>query len=77
MVMRLRMEDNRFGVLAIYVEEKDQYTTEHSSLLSLLHDPFAIAMSNALKHEEVLNLKDMLVDDVRYLHHRQQLELNG
>ncbi len=76
MVMRLRMEDNRFGVLAIYVEEKDQYTTEHTRLLSLLHDPFAIAMSNALKHEEVLNLKDMLVDDVQYLH-QELLRISG
>ncbi len=76
MVMRLRMEDNRLGLLAMYVEKKDQYTTEHTTLLSLLHDPFAIAMSNALKHEEVLNLKDMLVDDVQYLH-RELLRISG
>ncbi len=76
MVLRLRMEDNRFGVFAIYAEGKNQYTTEHTRLLSLLHDPFAIAMSNALKHEEVLNLKDMLVDDVQYLH-QELLRISG
>ena len=34
----------------------------------MLREPFAIAMSNALKHWEVTNLRDMLVDDNKYLH---------
>jgi len=60
----------------MYVDKKDQYTSEHARLLSLLHDPFAIAMSNALKHEEVLNFKDMLADDVEYLH-QELLRISG
>jgi len=76
MVMRLRMEDKRLGAVMIYVDGKNQYTSEHSSLISLLHDPFAIAMSNALKHEEVLNFKDMLADDVQYLH-QELLRISG
>jgi len=68
MVMRLKIEDNRLGALVMYVAKKDQYKKKHAALLSQLHDPFAIAMSNALKHEEVLNLKDMLADEVQYLH---------
>jgi len=76
MVMRLRMEDHRLGAVVVYVDNKDQYTSEHSRLLSLLHDPFAIAMSNALKHEEVLNFKDMLTDEVRYLH-QELLRISG
>jgi len=75
-LMRLRIEDNRFGSLVMYVDKKDQYRKEHASLLSQLHDPFAIAMSNALKHEEVLNLKDMLADDVQYLH-QELLRISG
>ena len=31
-------------------------------LLELLHGPFAIAISNALEHEEVIRLKNMLAD---------------
>jgi len=36
-------------------------------LLQLLHGPFAIAVSNALEHQEVARLRDMLADDNRYL----------
>jgi len=67
-VLRLRIEGNRLGVLAIYTEGENQYTEKHAHYLSLLHDPFAIAMSNAIKHEAVINLKDQLTDDIQYLH---------
>ncbi len=76
MIMRLRMEDNRLGAMVMHVNGKDRYTDEHSNLMSLLHDPFAIAMSNALKHEEVLNFKDKLTDDVHYLH-QELLRITG
>jgi transcriptional regulator with GAF, ATPase, and Fis domain len=36
--------------------------------LFLLKEPFVIALSNTLKHREVLKLKDLLADDNRYLH---------
>jgi transcriptional regulator with GAF, ATPase, and Fis domain len=76
MVMRLRMEDNRLGAVVMYVEGRDRYTNAHSDLMSLVHDPFAIAMSNALKHERVLNFKDKLTDDVHYLH-QELLRITG
>ena len=44
--------------------------------MSLLNEPFAIAFSNTLKHQEVLRLKDLLADDNRYLH-RELLHLSG
>ncbi len=56
--------------------KKDKYTNEHAHLLSLLHDPFSIAMSNALKHEEVFHLKELLADDVQYLH-QELLHISG
>jgi hypothetical protein len=31
-------------------------------------EPFSIAMSNTLKHREVIKLKDLLADDNRFLH---------
>ncbi len=76
MVMRLRIEDNRFGAMVMYVDKRGQYKKKHANLLSQLHDPFAIAMSNALKHEEVLNFKDMLADEVQYLH-QELLRISG
>ena len=65
--MALKPEGNWIGNLVVVADGHNQYTDEHARLLLLLHGPFAIAMSNALKHQEVLRLKDMLADDNRYL----------
>lgn len=76
MVLRLVTEDNRMCGFVTYAVGKDRYNQEHAELISLLHDPFAIAMSNAIKHEEVIKLKDMLADDVQYLH-KELLKISG
>jgi len=67
MTMILKLEGNRIGNLGLIADGLNQYTDEHARLLLLLNEPFAIAMSNALKHKEVIRLKDMLADDNRYL----------
>jgi len=72
MLMRLEIEGNRVGQLVLIANGVGRFTEEHSRLLQLLNEPFAIAMSNALKHQEVLKLQDMLADDNRYL--QQQLQ---
>jgi len=76
MAMRLEMEGRRLGALSLFAEGKGRYSKEHADLVSLLHDPFAIAMSNALKHEEVIKLKDMLADENLYLH-QELLRISG
>jgi transcriptional regulator with GAF, ATPase, and Fis domain len=68
LLMRLVVEGKRLGTLALTVEGVDQYTEDHARLLTLLNEPFAIALSNALQYEEVLRLKNLLMDDNRYLH---------
>jgi len=67
-VLLLSTEGKRAGALALAARGKDRYSDEHARLLSLLNEPFAVALSNALSHEELLRLKDMLVDDNLYLH---------
>ena len=67
MNMALKLEGNWIGDLGLAADGLNQYTDEHARLLLLLHEPFAIAMSNALKHQEVIRFKDMLADDNRYL----------
>ena len=67
MMMYLKLESNLIGILGLAAEGLNQYNNEHARLLQLLHEPVAIAMSNALKHREVMRLKDMLADDNRYL----------
>lgn len=76
MIMRLKIQDERLFAITAHVVGKDQYKKEHAHMLSLLHDPFAIAMSNALKHEEVIKLKEKLTDDNRYLH-QEMLRISG
>jgi len=76
LAMNLRSDGSHLGVVVCGVDGKDVYSEEHAKLFSLLHDPFAIALSNALKHQEVLRLKDLLADDNRYLH-RELLRLSG
>ncbi len=55
------------GSLALATEGDRKFTQQHADLLALLREPFAIAMSNALRHREVKKLWDILADDNRYL----------
>jgi len=54
--------------MALASDTEELFTERHVELLSLLSEPFAIAMSNTLKHREIIKLKNLLVDDNRYLH---------
>ena len=76
LVMRLVIEGKRLGSLVLTTAGRDQYSEEHARLFSLLNEPFAIALSNALRHQEVLMLKDLLADDNRYLH-QELLHMSG
>ncbi len=66
-IMPLILESQEIGSLAVVTDGEITHTEEHARLLSLLKEPFAIALSNALRHEEVLKLKDRLADDNREL----------
>jgi len=74
--MRLKLEKRRLGSLNLFAEGKNRYTESHAKLIFTLHEPFAIAISNILQHQEILRLQDMVFDDNRYLH-RQILEMTG
>jgi transcriptional regulator with GAF, ATPase, and Fis domain len=65
----IEVENKSFGLLVLLAEGRDRFKEEHARLFSLLNEPFAIALSNALKHQEIIRLKDLLADDNRYLHH--------
>ena len=67
MAMPLKPEGNWIGNVVVVAEGLNRYSDAHARLLLLLHEPFAIALSNALKHQEVLRNKDMLADYNRYL----------
>jgi len=68
MVLLLMMEHKKnMGILSLRADGKERYREDHAKLLSLVVEPFTIALDNALKHRELSNLKDKLADDNRYL----------
>jgi transcriptional regulator with GAF, ATPase, and Fis domain len=76
MVMYLVIEKKRLGNLALQAKGRDRFSEDHLRLFALLNEPFAIALSNALRHQEILKYKDMLTDENRYLH-QQLRRLSG
>ncbi len=55
------------GAVILTAAGSDRFNTHHANLFSTLKEPFFVAMSNALKHREVLKFKDLLADDNRFL----------
>lgn len=75
-VMHLDLDGQRIGIFFLVAKNKFQFTEQNLHLITLLHDPVAIALSNALKFQEVARFKDMLADDNRYLN-RQLMHISG
>jgi transcriptional regulator with GAF, ATPase, and Fis domain len=67
LVMRLAIEGTYLGNLVLRADGKGRYSEQHARLLALLCEPFAVALANVLKHQEVLSLKDALAEDNEYL----------
>jgi formate hydrogenlyase transcriptional activator len=76
MSLPLVVEDQIVGALALLAEGQDRYTGHHAALYASLKEPFFVAMSNTLRHEELAKLKDRLADDNRYLH-RELRRISG
>ena len=55
------------GAVILTAAGSDRFNAHHANLFATLKEPFFVAMSNALKHREVLKLKDLLADDNRFL----------
>jgi len=66
--LSLIIEEQVAGSLTLLAEGDDRFTEHHANLYATLRTPFFVAMSNTLRHNEILNLKDLLADDNRYLH---------
>jgi len=64
----LRAGGDTLGYLVLISEGGDKFVDEHLDWVRLLKEPFVIAMANALKHRQVLELNDLLADDNQYLH---------
>ncbi len=67
LVLRLIIDGKILGSLNLVAHGNDRYTEEHFHIASLLNDPMCLALSNTLKHQEILKLKEILADDNRFL----------
>ncbi len=74
--MHLKLEDTRLGLFGIFSESRHSYTENHAHLITVMHDPFTIAISNILQHQEIQRLNKILSDDNRFLH-KEMMHLTG
>jgi transcriptional regulator with GAF, ATPase, and Fis domain len=65
--MMLVVHGQRVGAVILSAKGINRFNKQHAKFFGTLKEPFFVAMSNAVKHREVLKLKDMLADDNRYL----------
>ena len=72
LLMALMLDSSTVGGLFVTKRGEGIYSEEHANRLLLLNEPVAIALTNFLRYREVLELKNILADDTRYL--RKELQ---
>ncbi len=65
-IMNLVLDGELLGFLVITAEEGKTIQEEHTRLLALTGEPYAVALANSIRFREVLDLKDRLEDQNRY-----------
>ena len=71
-LLPLRIADRSLGVLVARAKGQNRYTEDQRQLLASVREPFSIATSNALRHEQLFRLKEKLNQDNLSL--RQELQ---
>jgi len=72
LAMRLKVDKNWVGGITLNGRGNNLFTKKHLELLSLLNKPITIALSNSLRYQELLELKERLSDDNRFLQNELQ-----
>ncbi len=72
LVMPLVIDKKDLGGVTLRAYGRDRYTDRHAGLFLQLKGPFAIALSNTLKHKETVDMKEILADENRCL--RKELQ---
>ncbi len=67
LLLDLALEGEFVGTVSVFSEPDIPFNHHHVRLLSLLNEPFAIALTNSLRYRELQTLRDTLADDNRYL----------
>ena len=76
MSLPLVIKNQIAGALVLLAEGNDRFEEHHVQLFATLREPFFVAMSNTMQHQEVIRLKEILADDYRYLQ-REMLRISG
>ena len=66
------IENKPLTAIVIVAFGYNKFTEEQKELISLLRDPFSLAISNALQHREVIELTNLLSAHNRFLHKELQ-----
>ncbi len=75
-ILRLKIEGYLVNYFTVGTRGTNRYTKTDAKLVHMLQTPLAIAMANALKHQELVRLKDILDDNNRFLQN-QLRDLSG
>lgn len=67
LIVPLRIHDVLLGGLTLRAGGEGRYSDEQVELLGAIEKPFAIALANALAHEDVLRYQAILLDDKHFL----------
>jgi len=62
-ILPLKTDNGQVGYLVMQVKGPGRYTEEHLELMASVREPLSIAMSNALRHQEIVELKQHLEED--------------
>ena len=65
--LRLFLNGQYIGAAIFFAEGTGKLTQQHADLLAPLREPFSIALSNSLRYKELLELKELLTEDNRFL----------
>lgn len=69
-LLPLIIEERYLGVVTIRAFGKDRYTKAQADQIAQLKGPFGIALSNTLKHQEIIEMKEDLADENQNLRMR-------
>jgi len=74
MMLRLSIGEKEVGVVGFIAGGWKKFNDHHMHLVRLLQPPFAIALSNSRRYLELLELKNRLADDNKYLQKELRLQ---
>jgi len=76
LVLVLESGKERIGNVVLILKGNVKLNKQQIEYLTLLREPFTVALANHKKHREVIRLKELLADDNKYLH-QQLRQISG